>query len=122
MTLTEAIYHIDTLKHNTCTQLEKRAWLSQLDAMVRNLVLDTHEGAFAPFYGYTGQTPGDTQLLIPDDFFPVYRYWLEAQIDYANGELVRFNNASALFAAHWRQFADHYHRTHAPKTAANRFR
>lgn len=121
MTVAEAIRQIDSLKHNTCTQEEKLAWLSQLDAMVKTLVLDTHQTRTPAFTGYTPQTPGDTQLLIPDGFSAVYRYWLEAQIDYANGEYVRFNNANAMFAANWRRFEDYYHRTNAPKTTANRF-
>ena len=121
MTVMEAIHQIDTLKHNTCTQSEKLFWLSQLDGMAKALVLDTHQGATGDFFGYTEHTPVDTQLLIPDPFVGVYRYWLEAQIDYACGEFVRFNNANAMFGIHWRQFADHYHRTHAPKTVHNRF-
>ena len=122
MTVSQAIQQIDALKHNTCTQGEKLAWLSQLDGLVKALVLDTHTPATPAFLGYTPQTPGDTALLIPEEFSAVYRYWLEAQIDYVNGEYVRFNNASAMFAAAFRQFADHYHRTHAPKTTRNRFR
>ncbi len=122
MTVSEAIQQIDSLKHNTCTQGEKLAWLSQLDSMVKILVLDTHKPESPVFTGYTPQTPGDTRLLIPEEFSSVYRYWLEAQIDYVNGEFVRFNNANAMFAAEFRRFADHYHRTHAPKPTQNRFR
>ena len=122
MTISEAIQQIDSLKHNTCTLVEKLDWLSQLDGMVKVLILDTHEGETRDFAFYTPQTPGDTQLLIPEEFSSAYRYWLEAQIDYVNGEYVRFNNASAMFGAVLQQFADHYHRTHSPKNYRNQFR
>ena len=122
MTIIEAINQIDAFKHNTYSQSEKTGWLSKLDGMVQKLILDTHRhGSGSAFAGYDGNTPVDTVLLIGAPFEQVYLRWLEAQIDYHNGEYGRYNNAISLFNTEYAAFADHYHRTHKPADTLNRF-
>ncbi len=121
MTLMEAIHQIDALKHNTCTYAQKVTWLSQLDALTKTMILDAGKAAKTVFSGYDETTPADTPLLIGAPFEEVYRYWLEARIDYANGEFTRYNNANAMFQTVWQRFADHHLRTAAASKENNRF-
>lgn len=69
------------------------------------------------FSGYTEETDPDTVLIVPAPWDALYLYWLEAQIDYYNGEMDRYNNAAGRFTLAQQEFIDHYHRTHRPISA-----
>ena len=115
MTIIEAIKRNDALKHNTYTQSEKVDWLSRLDAMVKKFVIDTHEGAEeVTFTGYDDGTDLNTELLVPEPFDEVYLWWMEAQIDYHNGEYGRYNNSMEMFNTSFNAYKNYYNRTHMP--------
>ena len=115
MKIIEAINRIDSLKHNTYTQNDKVSWLSEVEFDVVNNVINTHEGDEITFTGYDGSTDLQTELLIPAPYDKVYLLWMEAQIDYYNGEYEKYNNASDLFNTAYNDFKNHYNRTHKPK-------
>ena len=121
MTLIEAISKIDNLKHNTYTHEDKTAWLSRLDGMVKAEILDTHAGSESDFRGYDTDSDVETELLVPAPYDEMYLRWLEAQIDYANGEYSRFNNAMDMFQAAYQSYRNYYNRTHMPKGVRIRF-
>ena len=122
MTIIEAINRLDTLKFNTYTQDDKVAWLSRADAMVKKLIIDTHEGAEAVnFTGYDADTPLDTVLLVPSPFDEVYLRWMEAQIDYHNGEYDKYNNAIIMYNTAFESYQNYYNRTHMPVQKGRRF-
>lgn len=115
MRIIEAINRIDSLKHNTYTQPEKIAWLSTLDSMAKAHVIDTHEGGEnVTFSGYDQNTDLNTVLLIPAPYEEAYIKWLEAQIDYANGEYRKYNNAIESFNTFWNAYKNYYNRTYRP--------
>ena len=116
MTIIEAINQIDSLKHNTYTQSDKVAWLSRLDSMVKKHIIDTHEGADeVAFTGYDDSTDLQTELLVLEPYDEVYLRWMEAQIDYHNGEYERYNNAIDMFNTAFEGYKNYYNRTHMPK-------
>ena len=93
MTIIEAINRIDALKPNTYPQPTKVYWLSNLDGIVFNKIIKTHEGAEGKdFKGYSDDIPMDTELIVSAPYDDIYLKWLEAQIDYANGEYDKYNN------------------------------
>ena len=107
MTIIEAINRLDTLKFNTYTQDDKVAWLSRADAMVKKLIIDTHEGAEdVNFTGYDDE---------------VYLRWMEAQIDYHNGEYDKYNNAIIMYNTAFEAYQNYYNRTHMPVQKGRRF-
>lgn len=115
MTIIEAIQLVDDHKHNTYSQPDKIRWLSTLDGLVKSSLIDTHEGGDdIRFDGYTETTPPDTVLLVGAPHDQIYLRWLEAQIDYANGEYGKYNNAIELFNTEWSALRNHYNRTHMP--------
>ncbi len=115
MNIIEAIANIDSFKPNNYTQTDKVAWLSRLDAMVKKEIIDTHEGGEdIAFEGYNDDTPVETELLIPAPYDEVYLRWLEAQIDYTNGEYGRYNNSMVMYNTSYTAFANYYNRTHMP--------
>ena len=116
MKIIEAINRIDSLKHNTYTQNEKVAWLSRLDSMVKRLIIDTHEGGDeVEFTGYNDSQDLNQDMLVPAPFDEIYLRWLEAQIDYTNGEYDKYNNSILMYQAAYDAYANYYNRNHMPK-------
>lgn len=122
MTIIEAINQLDSLKHNTYSQDDKVRWLSRVDWMVKRHIIDTHAAADnVTFTGYDEMTDINTELLIPAPYDEVYLRWLEAQIDYANGEYRKYNNAITMFNTAFEDFAKYYTRNNMPISHGQRF-
>lgn len=122
MTINEAITQIDSLKVNTYAPADKIGWLSRVDTMIKKNIIDTHEGAEAvQFAGYTEETDPETVLLVPEPYDELYIRYLEAQIDYTNGEYAKYNNSITMFNAAYEAYANYYNRNHMPKSNGNHF-
>lgn len=122
MKINEAINQIDSLKPNTYTNEQKILWLSQLESMVKRLVIDTHEGGEnIPFQGFTDETDTATVLFMPAPYDMAYIYWLEAQIHYANEDIDMYNSAVMMFNATFSEYKADYKRNHVSR-GTGRFR
>ena len=116
MKIIDAINQINSLKPNTYSETQKILWLSQLESMVKRLVIDTHEGGEGiPFEGFTEDVDTNTQLLMPAPFDVAYLYWLEAQIHYANEDIDMYNSAIMMFNSAFSEYKADYKRNHASK-------
>lgn len=116
MTIMEAINRIDSLKPNTYSQVEKIRALSTLDGLIKENIINTHEGAEeVVFGGYTEETSLTTELLVPAPYDEIYLYWLESKIDYWNGETGRYNNSINMYNSVYAEYEKNYNRTHMPK-------
>lgn len=115
MTIIGAINHIDSVKPNGYSQDDKIRWLSAIDGIVKAEIIDTHEGAESvTSREYDETTPLTQELLIPHPYCDVYIKWLEAQIDYANGEYGKYNNSITMFNSVYSAYEKYYNRTHKP--------
>ena len=122
MKIIEAITRLDSLKFNTYTQEDKVEWLSRLDSMVKKNIIDTHEGAEGViFSGYDENTNLQTELMVPVPYDEMYLRWLEAQIDYHNGEYDKYNNAIIMFNTAFEAYQAFYTRNHLPLIRGRRF-
>lgn len=122
MTIIEAINQNDALKSNAYTQEDKVAWLSRLDWIIKKQIIDTHEGAGSvSFTGYDGNTDLHTVLLVPAPYDEIYLRWLEAQINYANGEIDKYNVAITMYNTAFEAFEKDYNRNHMPLSHGSRF-
>lgn len=116
MTIIEAISKIDNLKHNTFPHEDKVGWLNHLDSLVKEEILDTHENCGGEdFTGYTMDSDVETVLLVPAPYDEMYLRWLEARIDYCNGEIARYNNSITAFQNLYQAYGNSVNRTHMPK-------
>lgn len=116
MTIIEAINQIDALKPNAFIQNDKIRWLNTVDGFIKAEVIDTHEGSEnVSFTGYDMDTALDTVLLVPAPYDVLYLRWLEAQIDYANAELGKYNNSITMFNSAYADFRNYYNRKNMPK-------
>lgn len=116
MTIAEAINIVNKFKPNTRTEAEKIEWLNDVDTLIKEEIIDTHEHSDDyPFEGYDENTPVTTELLLPKRFGrEVYRYYLELQIDIINKEPSKFNNAAALFESALQEFEFYWHKKYMP--------
>ncbi len=116
MTIMDVINRIDNIKPNRYDQSEKIKWLSSLDERIANDIFAKYEGSEGIVHnGYTDETILTTELLVPSPYDEMYVYWLEAQIDYWNGEYAKYNNSIDMFNTAYTAFANHYNRNHMPK-------
>ena len=116
MTIVEALHRIDELKPNSYSQAEKIKWLSSLDGVIKSEIIDTHEdGEGIAFSGYADDAELTTVLLVPAPYDDIYLKWLEAQIDYTNGEYGKYNNSLIAYNDAYDLYQRHYNRTHMPK-------
>lgn len=118
VTIAQVLAQVDARLPNAWSLPDKLQWLSRVDGQAAWEVLAAYTDMPA-FSGYTTATPLDTPLLLPAPWDECYLHFLEAQIHYCNGELTRYTNAMALYRAVFRSWADHYHRTHTPRSPGN---
>ena len=122
MTIIEAINKVDSLKPNGYTQSDKVGWLSVLDGAIKRSVIDTHEdGESITFNGYTDETPLDTELIAHAPYDDMYISWLEAKIDYFNGEYAKYNNSITRYNDTYAAYSNDYNRNHMPKGASIKY-
>lgn len=122
MTIIEAINRIDKLKPNAVTQVEKVKWLSTLDGIIKREIIDTHEGAEAVIFGgYDENTDVQTELIVKAPYDDLYIRWLDVQLDYVNGEYVRYNNGVQAYNDAYTAFERFYNRTHMPRSAKPKY-
>lgn len=115
MTILEVLAKVNKLKPNGFEQTEMIDWLSTCEWNIKRDIIDTHEGSEAvEFTGYDGETPTDTVLIAPAPYDELYVRWLEAQVDYANGEIGKYNNSMALYNEAMLSFRNYYNRVHKP--------
>ena len=110
MTPNKAIETIDKLKPNSYSEEDKFRWLSDLDGLVKRLVIQDDD--VTP---YTYPEDMDKELLIPAPYDDVYGLFLEAKIDYYNREYANYNNSATMFEAQFSEFKKDYIRKHPAK-------
>ena len=115
MTVLEALNRIEILKPNGYSHTEQIKWLSTLDGNIKKTIIDTHEGgediAFTPY----SETDLTKEMLVPAPYDELYIHWLEAKIDYANGEYAKYQNSKTMYNDAFSDFERYYNRTHMPK-------
>ena len=114
MTIIEAINQVDGIKFNTYSQEDKVRWLSSLDAKITAVL----EGAYpSPMWvsaPYDPNTDMERELLLESPWDEMYIRWMEAMIDYNNGETDSYNRSITLFNNLYQNFCDWYIRRNMP--------
>lgn len=114
MTLNECIQRADNLKPNGYSKHDKTIWISNLDMIVFNEVIATHEDGIDSFTGYTDETDLSTELLVPAPYDEMYLSYIFAQIDAANNEFDLYNNDMIRFNEQFSRFRNEYNSRHMP--------
>lgn len=116
MTLGEAIERIDTLKENQYDPAVKVGWLSYIEGMVKNEIINMYVGGDQiRFNGYDAETDSNTVLIVPEPYSDLYIKWLQSQIDYWNGETIKYNNSISAFNQAYEHFRNYWNSQHEYK-------
>lgn len=102
MTLYELIRYIDGIKPNGFSASDKTEWVNEIETRVQKDLL-----GLAPddLVVYRYPDDRDTKLLLDTAHVAVYRHYLAAMIDFANGEYDKYANTMAMFNAAFENFA-----------------
>ncbi len=112
MTIQEAVAMADELKPNAFSTATKIAWLNALEGRIALCVFLMSE-ADAEQLHYTADDLTRT-LLVKPPYDDIYELWLEAKIDYANGEYDKYQNTMAEYNAHYGEFVRYFAERYAP--------
>ena len=93
MTRNEALAEVREMRPNEYQDELLLKWLDELEERIYRELLD----------GYIVPEMGE-DLIAPDPYSGMYRWWLVANIDLANGEMDRYNNYLSLFNSLWDEY------------------
>ena len=115
MTINESISTIDARYPNNTPRSTKIQYLSRLDRLVSDKVMNKE---FTP---YTEDTDGNTKLLVDEPYTDIYVFWLQAWIDYWNGDYDKYNTAIMMYQSVYDAFAKDYNSKHSSSTTQFKF-
>lgn len=107
MTPNKVIETVDGIRPNSYTEEQKLGWISDLDGMVKRLVIQEDE---VKPYSYPEDM--DTELLIPAPWESLYSLYLESMIDFYNREYENYNNSAVMFETRFTEYKKAYIREH----------
>lgn len=123
MTVNQAIDYADSMKPNPFTREVKIGWLAKLDGMLFTEIVKTHEGGESEEFSGYSEEDGEKELLVPAPYDQdIYNFYLQAQMDAENGEMIKYNQTITLYNSAAKLFMDWYNRTHMPLPAKTAFR
>lgn len=109
MKIGDVIAYVDRIKPNSFDTPDKLIWLNEAEGLVQSEVLYL---AAADMVEYTPETDLETELLLKSPHDKVYRSYLVAMIDLANGEYNRYANTVEVFNTQFAElscwYADRY--------------
>ena len=109
MKIGDVIAYVDRIKPNAFDTADKLIWLNEAEGLVQSEVLYL---AAADMVEYTPETDLETELLLRSPHDKVYRSYLVAMIDLANGEYNRYANTVEVFNTQFAElscwYADRY--------------
>lgn len=111
MTVSELFAYVDHVKPNAFTDSDKLVWLNEIEARIQTEVMLRWQGEMEQ---YTLPEDKDTELLLSPPHTAVYRYWLQAMIDFENGEYDKYQNTSGMFNAAWSAFVAWFAENYRP--------
>lgn len=114
MKIIDLLTEVDEQKPNTYTQADKLRWLSVCEGKIIDSVLRKHIPVYSEeFNGYTAADLS-TELLVPDTYVDLYKYYIYAMIDVTNLETKRYEGSMQLYNMMLKDYTDWYNRTHMP--------
>lgn len=114
ITVQEVLTMVDTLLPNQYTQQQKLRWLSQAEGYVRREICGERDAL--------PELTTASALTVEAPYDELYRYYVEAQIHYANGETAHFNNAAAAWNSGFIAYRDYLARREVPAASARALR
>ena len=112
-TIAQIIALVDETKPNAFSESVKVRWIAELDGKIAVDVFLMHHSETAALC-YTWPESMNTEPLVPFPHDDIYALWLEAKIDYANGEYNKYQNTMESYNESYGNFVRWFTRTHHP--------
>lgn len=114
MTINQVLTEVNELKPNVYSDDIKVRWISVLEGKLVEEIFRTHwlEGNV----GFDGYSIDDLEkeLLVPDTYADIYKYYIFAMMDANNQEAARYATSMSLFNNAYHDFAAYYNRNNMP--------
>ncbi|MBQ4061349.1 MAG: hypothetical protein IJD14_00650 [Christensenellaceae bacterium] len=104
MTIQECISKFNYLKPHGYDDETLCRWLKDLEERLHKDIYSRYEE----------EEDTSKELSVPEAYSDLYIYYLQARVDYFNGETARYNNSMNMYNTTLGCFADAYNRTHTP--------
>lgn len=112
MTLGEIIKRADRTKPNDFSMEDKIQWIAELDGQIAlNVMMMSIEDVKQ--FRYT-EDDVDVEPLVEFPHDKMYEYYVQAQIDFDNGEYNKYQNSSAMFNSLYQDFLRWFANTYDP--------
>lgn len=123
MTIQDVLDTTDEMKPNMMSKRLKMKYLTEIEQLIHDEIVMKHEHTAAqeekPIY--TVDTPGTTEMVVPDPYGMLYVYWLMTKIDMQNQEDGRYNVDRAHFENEYGTMSDWWTRKYMPVQAVREF-
>jgi len=110
MIISDLLAYVDAVKPNSFDTPTKIIWLNEIEGMVQTDIMLV---ASADIIAYAA-TDTTVTLLVPPPHDKLYRSYLCAMIDFANGEYTKYNNAMQMFNRQYNELVEWYARVYRP--------
>lgn len=111
MTIRTLLDYVQAVKPSSFTDEQMLVWINELEARVQLEVMQRWPGEVIQ---YSLPEDENTQLILTPPHDGCYRYYLQAMIDYENGEYNRYANTSQMFNAAWDDFVTWFAEKYRP--------
>lgn len=111
-TFAEIIKRVDQYKPNAYEEEEKLRWLTELDGKIAVEVLMLAPAAVKNLP--KGDAAKDCEPLVGFPYEDLYDRWLEAKIDYHNGEYNNYQNCMEAYNASYNGFVNWFLNAYDP--------
>lgn len=112
MTVKDVIESAEALRPGSVLSVEDHlVHLNRLESQIYDNIISLSE----PSVRYTELLSEDDELVLPPMYSALYTHFLTAQIDMANGDILRYSNNMVLYNALLSSYTDWYIRNHMPR-------
>jgi hypothetical protein len=117
MRVDEVLAFVDEVKPNVISDEVKITWLNTLERkifhhLVMNYEHELDEEGNEPKEPHIGEEDKGTELIAPEEYADVYRYYLLAKIDFMNQDTDLYLNDAAMFNQAYTELCNYWSRTH----------
>lgn len=111
MTIKNLFVYVDAVKPNVFSDKTKTIWLNEIEGKIQTDVMLT---ASALVKTYTYDIDMYNALLVKPPHDKLYKSYLCAMVDFANGEYDRYKNSMQMFNKQYAEFTEWYIRIYRP--------
>ena len=114
MTPNKAIERANSISPDVYSEESKLQWISELDGMIRRLVLQEEE---AEPYKYPADM--NKELIVSAPFDGIYELYIMSKVDFHNQEWGKYNNTAQMFHSMFEDYKKAYIRENMPKSSGD---